>query len=111
MAGLRRQHDLSTIRFEPLDPNADLSRLHGLPGITTVEPTADGCDIRVLDGTDPATVIRSIAAVIAPARIELARIRLEDVFVRIVSEQPITADDERALRADLQGISREGAAL
>jgi ABC-2 type transport system ATP-binding protein len=111
MAGLRRQHDLSTIRLEPLDPAADLSRLNGLPGIATVEPTADGCNIHMLEGTDPATVVRSIASVIAPARIELARIRLEDVFVGIVSAQPITADDERALRANLQGVGRDRAML
>jgi hypothetical protein len=62
-------------------------------------------------GVLEATVVRSIASVIAPARIELARIRLEDVFVGIVSAQPITADDERALRANLQGVGRDGAML
>jgi ABC-2 type transport system ATP-binding protein len=111
MAGLRRQHDTSTIRFEPLDPSADLSRLQGLPGIARVVPTADGCDIRLLEGSDPVAAIRSVAAVIAPARIELARIRLEDVFIRIVSEDRISGDAEQALRANLQGLSREGAAL
>ncbi len=63
------------------------------------------------DGTDPVTAIRAIAAVIAPARIEMARIRLEDVFIRIVSEGAGTTDAAQALRANLQDINREGAAL
>jgi ABC-2 type transport system ATP-binding protein len=111
MAGLRHQYDTGTIRLEPLDPLADLGRLHGLPGIAGVMATPEGCDIQLLEGTDPVAAIRSIASVVAPARIELARIRLEDVFIRIVSETPITADTERALRANLQGMSREGAVL
>ena len=39
---------------------------------------------------------------IAPARIELARPRLEDVFIRIVSGGNEGAETESKLRADLR---------
>jgi hypothetical protein len=108
MAGLRRQYDMRTIRLEPLDANADVSILRGLPGIARVEGSGEGCEISLLEGTDPVAAMRSLASVIAPARIELARVRLEDVFIRLVTEGSSTASAE-ALRANLQGVSTEGA--
>jgi hypothetical protein len=51
-----------------------------------------------------------MAASVAPARLELARVRLEDVFIRLVSEGMRTDDAERALRANLQGLGTEAAA-
>jgi ABC-2 type transport system ATP-binding protein len=109
MSGLRRQFDTRSVKLEPLDPNADFSMLRGLPGVELVTPTADGCDIRLAAGTDPATAIRSLASVVAPARIELARVRLEDVFLRLVAEDE-GADDSEALRSHLQGLTTGGAA-
>ena len=50
----------------------------------------------------------SLAAAVAPARIELARLRLEDVFVRIVAEGPHSEAASRALRASVTAPS-EGA--
>jgi hypothetical protein len=55
--------------------------------------------------------MRQIAATVAPARIELARVRLEDVFIRLVSDSAPTLEAERALRANLQGLGTEGAAV
>lgn len=104
MAGLRRQFDTRTVRLEPLDANADFSTIGGLPGVEQVTPSADGCDIRLTEGADPASAIRAIASVVAPARIELARVRLEDVFVRLVTEGQGT-DDSEALRSHLQGLT------
>jgi ABC-2 type transport system ATP-binding protein len=106
MAGLRRQYDPRTIRVEPLDPGADLSALRDLPGAAGIRPHGDGCEIRLLPGFEPVDAMRRIAALVAPARLELARITLEDVFVRLVTEG---ADDEaeRALRANLQGLGTE----
>lgn len=109
MSGLRRQFDTRSVRLEPLDPDADFSTLRGLPGVEQVTPTADGCDIRLAEGTDPAAAIRSLASVVAPARIELARVRLEDVFLRLVTEGE-GIDDSEALRSHLQGLTTGGAA-
>jgi ABC-2 type transport system ATP-binding protein len=109
MSGLRRQFDTRSVRLEALDPDADFSTLRSLPGVELVTPTANGCDIRLADGTDPAAAIRSLASVVAPARIELARVRLEDVFVRLVTERAGTEDSE-VLRSHLQGLNTGGAA-
>jgi ABC-2 type transport system ATP-binding protein len=111
MAGLRRQFDERTIRLEPLDARTDLSTLRALPGVEDVRHAADGHEIRLAAGTDPAAAIRRIAGTVALARIELARVRLEDIFVNLVSESTSTEEAERALRANLQGLGVEGAAV
>jgi ABC-2 type transport system ATP-binding protein len=111
MAGLRRQYDRTAIQFEPLDASADLSVLRHLPGVIAIDPTADGCTVRLHESVDPAASMRTIAAAVAPARIELARVRLEDVFIRLVSEGGEATDTAHALRANLQGQGIEGAAI
>ena len=110
VAGLRRQYDAQTIRFEPLDAAADLAPLARLPGVERMNPTEDGCELRLQAGTDPAALMREMTALVPPARVELARVRLEDVFIRLVSES-VTSEDERSLRANLQGLGVEGAVV
>ena len=111
MAGLRRQYDRSVIQFEPLDADADLSALRGMRNVREIRPTADGCDIHLLDGADTAGAMREIAGAVAPARIQLARVRLEDVFIRLVARDTETEEAERVLRANLQGLGMEGATV
>jgi ABC-type uncharacterized transport system ATPase subunit len=111
MAGLRRQFDPRVIRFEPLEAGADVTPLRLLPGVEAVDTRDDACELRLAEGTDPAEAMRRIAAAVAPARLELARIRLEDVFVRLVTEGTRSGESERALRANLQGLGSEGAAV
>ncbi len=108
MSGLRRQYDPRTICLEPLDLKADPSPIRNLSGVVRLEPGPDGYEIGLAQGTDPAAAIRAIAAIVAPARIELARIRLEDVFIKLVSEGA-GVDSAQALRANLQGLATEGA--
>jgi len=110
MAGLRRQYDTRQILLEPLDAAADLLSLQGVAGVENVRLNDQGCAIRLAQGTDPAAAMRAIAAVIAPARIELARIRLEDVFIRLVGAADTGNDSQEALRNHLQGLSLTGAA-
>jgi ABC-2 type transport system ATP-binding protein len=110
MSGLRRQYDKTLVHLEPLDPHVDLMSIRALPGIAHVDMSEEGCDIRLVPGTDPASAIRAIASVVAPARIELARVRLEDVFVRLVSEG-VSPESESQLRANLQGLGAEGASV
>ena len=86
VAAIRRRYDPRTIRFEPLDPAADLAPLRGMAEIEQIEPAAAGFDIRLADGSDPGAAIRRITAAVIPARIELARPRLEDIFISLVSE-------------------------
>ena len=66
-------------------------------------------EIRLAEGTYPVEAIRAAASAVALARIELARLRLEDVFIRLVTEEP-DAESEQALRANLQGLAGEASA-
>ena len=110
MAGMRRQFDPQVIRFEPLEEGADLSALRLLPGVIETRPAEGGCEIRLVPGADSAAMMRQIAGAVAPARLELARVRLEDVFIRLVAETTHTAAAQ-ALRANLQGLGTETAAV
>ena len=110
MSGLRRQYDTRTIRLEPLDAATDLMALKLVAGVERVQLTDEGCDIGLVAGTDPAAAIRNIAGTVAPARIELARVRWEDVFIRIVGGGPGSEESRQALRTHLQGLSAVGGA-
>jgi ABC-2 type transport system ATP-binding protein len=110
MSGLRRQYDTRTIRLEPLDATTDLMALKSVAGVERIQLTDEGCDIGLAVGSDPAAAIRNIAGTVAPARIELARVRLEDVFIRIVGGGPGSEESRQALRNQLQGLSGVGVA-
>jgi len=108
MAGLRRQFDPRTIHFEPLDAAADCSPLRAIPGVEAVEGVDGTYRITLRAGTDPSGMMGRLVAAVPPARIELARLRLEDVFIRIVAGSATSHETNRALRASLQA-SGEGA--
>ena len=109
MAGLRRQYDPCVIHVEPLEESASLLGLGQVAGVAEVRPMADGCALHLQPGTDPTAVMQRITATIPVARVALSRLRLEDVFLRVVSADAGDGDAERALRADLQGLGTEGA--
>lgn len=102
IAGIRRQYDPRTIKFEPIDPGADVTPLSALAEVEGVARRDGAFEILLKEGTDPASAIRRIADAVAPARIELARPTLEDVFISIVSGGS-GAESEATLRADLLG--------
>lgn len=110
ITGLRRQYDTRTILLEPLGDSANLMALKSVPGVERVRLTDEGCEIGLSAGVDPSVAMRNLAAVVPPARIELARVRLEDVFVRLVTGGAAEDDSARALRTHLQGLSGEGVA-
>ena len=109
VAGLRRQYDVRTIRLEPLDPGSDLAGLRAVVGVEAVRAADGVCEIRLAAGTDPGTAVRAITAIVAPARIELARVRLEDLFIRLVTGRTSTDESNLALRTHLQGLGAEEA--
>jgi len=102
VAAIRSQYDPRAVRFEPFEPGADVSPLRALAEVERIDRADRGYEILLKEGTDPASVIRRIAMAIAPARIELARPRLEDVFIRIVSGESGSVETESKLRADLR---------
>jgi ABC-2 type transport system ATP-binding protein len=111
MEGLRRQYDTRTVRLEPLDPAPDIRILQKLPVVENVNAVDGGYEIRLTAGSDPASSMRQIVEAVAPARIEFDRIRLEDIFIRIVTEAAEIDEGESALRAHLRGLSGNGATL
>ena len=108
MAGLRRKFDPRVIRVEPLDEAAPMGVLRQIPGVADVKTTYEGCEVHLQAGVDPTTAMQQIGATIPVASIAMARLRLEDVFLRLVAADTRGTEAERALRANLRGIS-EGA--
>jgi ABC-2 type transport system ATP-binding protein len=101
---LRRQYDRSRVLFEPLDPQTgDADALRAVAGVQSVAGRDGECELRLVAGTDPAAVIREAAGRVLPARVEIARIRLEDMFVGIVKRES-GGESEEALRQHLQGL-------
>ena len=94
-SALRRQFDRRRILFEPLDAGADLAALRELPFIESMRQSGDHQELRLAENTDPAAAMQALSRAVAPARIELARRRLEDLFIERVGED--------SLRSHLQG--------
>jgi ABC-2 type transport system ATP-binding protein len=109
MSGLRRQFDPRTIHFEPLEANATAASLAGISGVERIESLDGTYRISLMPDTNPAAIMARLAAAVAPARIELARLRLEDVFVRIVAEGAHGDAASRELRASVTAPGPEGA--
>jgi ABC-2 type transport system ATP-binding protein len=102
LSTIRRQYDPRAIRFDPLDHDADLSPLGALAEVERVTRVDGGCEILLVEGTDPAKAIPRLATAVSAARIEIARPRLEDIFIQIVTRGSATPETEQLLRADLQ---------
>jgi ABC-2 type transport system ATP-binding protein len=103
IASLRRRYDTSRVLFEPLDAHADCSVLGSVSGVTAVTSHGDEQVLQLAAGADAATVMREAAARVVPARVEIARLRLEDIFVNIVHDEG--GESEQALREHLQGLT------
>lgn len=105
MEGLRRQFDTRTIYLEPLDPAASVSVVQSMPMVESVKESNGGYKIRLGEKSDPASAMREIVNAVPPAHIEFERIRLEDLFIRIVTEGGVSDEHETALRANLRGLT------
>jgi ABC-2 type transport system ATP-binding protein len=90
---IRARHDPRNLLFEPLDPASDVASLARLPGIEAIRKDGTAWDITLARGASPATVIQQVAAAIPPARVELRRPSLEDVFIGIVRAESAEGDD------------------
>ena len=87
VADIRARFDPRSLLFEPLDPDADVAGTVGrVAGIQQVRRDGSAWDLALVPGEDPARAIRAVVAALAPARIEVRRPTLEDVFVNIVTD-------------------------
>ena len=107
VATIRRQYDVRTVRFEPIDPAADVAAVRALSYVRRLERTTGGSVAELAPDVDPASAIRDIAAAVPLARIELARPSLEDIFIGIVAGTGTLGASERGLRAALEGARAE----
>jgi ABC-2 type transport system ATP-binding protein len=103
IASIQSRYDTRKIHLVPLDPGANLAGLNALAEVEDIERTNDGCDLVLAEGVAPADGMRRIVDAVPPARIELARPRLEDIFIDLVSS------GDAALRAALResAVSRD----
>ena len=98
IAGIRAQYDPRSVLFEPLDPTADMARLQALASISRIERQNDGYELRLQEGADLAAAMRDIAATVAPAKLEVQRPSLEDIFVQIVTAGSEKGAEELEMR-------------
>ena len=109
LGDIRSRYDPRSIRFEPLDAEADTKELASIPGVEHVRADDRGLEILLLAGTDPAAAMRHILDAVPAARIELSRPRLEDVFVELVAGGAAASEADR-LRATLRETAEEAPA-
>jgi ABC-type uncharacterized transport system ATPase subunit len=92
------------VLLQPLDPEADVAALRALPGIRSVQRDGEAWKLSLTEASDPPTVLRAIVDAILPARVELHRPSLEDIFIQMV-----TASGRRPTRgAGNSGGTRSG---
>src|SRR5262252_10458276 len=85
VSAIRRRYDPRVIEFDPLEPGADLSPLSSVPEVERVDRVNGGCKVMLREGASSSSVIPRLAIAVPPARIEIARPTLEEVFVKLVA--------------------------
>ena len=96
LARIRAQFDPRSLLFEPRDPVADPMLLAELPWVKTVRREGAAWEVVPDGGVEPSAAFGMLAAAMAPARIELRRPTLEDVFVDIVAGDGTISESEQA---------------
>jgi ABC-2 type transport system ATP-binding protein len=85
LSSIRRSHNPRALAFEPFDRDADTAPLARVPGVAAVARDGGAYRIDMWEGADPVAVMRGVAQAVAPARLELHRPSLEDIFIGLVS--------------------------
>jgi ABC-type uncharacterized transport system ATPase subunit len=85
LSSIRRRHNPRALMFEPFHRDADVTPLQDIDGVSTV--VRDGATYRVdmHEAADPVAVMRRVADAVPPARLELHRPSLEDIFIGLVT--------------------------
>ena len=87
LSAIRARHAPRALRLEPIDAGLDVAAaLRELPGQAGIEHDAGSWLIRFAGGADAGALAQAVAARVAPARLELVRPKLEDIFIEIVGD-------------------------
>ena len=106
---IRRRYNPRRIQFDPLDPEADVTSLRTLPEVESLDRSEGGWEILLGEGTDPAYAMKRIVQTVTPARLEISRPKLEDVFINLVSGGQETKESLEELRAGLTDNAKAAA--
>ena len=85
LLSIRRRHDPRALVFEPFERGADTAVFAGIDGVEKVVREGDTYRLDLRDDAEPVRVMRAVAAAVPPARLELHRPSLEDIFVGLVT--------------------------
>ena len=85
LESVQRRHDPRILVFEPFERGADAGALAQLDGVEKLTRDGDSYRIDLREGTDPVGVMRAVAAAVPPARLEVHRPSLEDIFIGLVT--------------------------
>ena len=85
LTSIRRRHDPRSLLFEPFDRGANADVLARLDGVAGVARDGRMYRIDLREGADPVRVMRVVSDAIPPARLEVHRPSLEDIFIGLVT--------------------------
>jgi ABC-2 type transport system ATP-binding protein len=107
IGAIRARYSPRALLFEPLDPDADVGRLGAVPGVLALRKDGAMWNVGLSADVNLAAAIQGVTAAVAPARVELCRPTLEDVFVSIVAADA-EGGDAATLRAAVRDESGRG---
>ncbi len=85
LSRIRAGHQPNAIQLEPLDPSSAVpASVRALPGVLSVEPQDGSYRIALAEGTGLPATLAALAREWPPARLEIVRPSLEDIFIDIV---------------------------
>jgi ABC-2 type transport system ATP-binding protein len=94
VAAIKRQFVPRTVLFEPFDSNFDSTPLTALNAVESIERKGESYKVLLKANADTRDAIQAIAAAAPPARIELLRVRLEDIFFGKVGQHSSSTDEQ-----------------
>jgi ABC-2 type transport system ATP-binding protein len=95
MPEIRERYDPRTILAEPLDGRVDLAAIDGVRDVRRLDQ-GPALELEVDDGADPQSVMRSVLDRHPMRSVELRRLSLTEVFVRLVGQGEGAAAAEKA---------------
>lgn len=102
LAEIHQRFDPRTLVAEPLDPDSDLGAIDGVSSTRTL-PHSAAVELELHADADPQQVMKSALATYALRSIELRRLTLDEVFVRVVQRDEGAAAAEQ-IREELSHV-------